>query len=115
MFGSLVPWSGTLSELPPELIARCPFTGALEVRGTLDQLLAATPGPEVMTVASLITSLPAHDVSDDEWVDLSRVINRCKAWLDSLEAVCCSELARNNPRGTGRARYDDADRREDIT
>src|SRR4051794_10474051 len=109
MFTSPVRWSGSLDELPRELISRDPLTGALEVRGTLDRMLAATPGPAVLDVAALISSLPREDVADDEWIDLVTVINQGKAWLDSLEAVACNEIAVNNPRGTGRVRYDDAD------
>jgi hypothetical protein len=84
-------WPGALTQeapaeddlaLPAPLLVTGP-DGGLDVRATVERLLAAQPGPDVMAAASALDPVL---LDDNTRIDLIRVIERCKSWMDAVEA-----------------------------
>jgi hypothetical protein len=56
---------------------------SVDVRATVDHLLAAQPGPDVLAVAAM---LDPQVCDQDCRLDLVKVYERCKCWVDAQEA-----------------------------
>jgi hypothetical protein len=80
-------------------------TAELDVSATLHRLLAAQPGPEVLTVAAALSELT---LTDAQCVDLAVVFERCDGWLQAAKQPTFARLGRaagNKDRTPGR--YED--------
>src|SRR4051812_17444976 len=68
--------------------------GSLDVRGTLDRLLATQPGLDVLNIATMLIAVDGA-LTSDERVDLLIVMARCHAWLDAVTQKLLANVDRD--------------------
>src|SRR5436189_5943015 len=74
--------------------------GGIDVRATVDLLLACLPGPAVLTVASQLLALDPVDIADADRVDLVYILERCESWLQATKQPVLAQLGRAAGRKT---------------
>src|SRR3954453_10743821 len=76
------------------VVLRTDARGCVDARATLDLLLDAQPGPDVLSVAALLSAhLPLLDATDR--VDLLIVLERCSSWVEAVKQPVFAQLRRD--------------------
>jgi hypothetical protein len=65
---------------------------SLDATATLERMLAAQPGPHVLTVAAM---LEPRALTPKQQVDLVVVLQRSKSWVEAIETPVMAALSRS--------------------